>query len=64
MKRALRYGATKQESLETIEATLIVCGAATFALGLRALIRVEKDEEEKAIQLSKGLNPLIKIFMV
>ncbi len=47
MKRALRYGATKQEILETMEATLIVCGAATFALGLRALIRIEKDEEEE-----------------
>lgn len=47
MKRALRYGATKQELLETIETTLIVCGASTFALGLRALIRIEKDEEEK-----------------
>ncbi len=46
MKRALKHGATKQELLEAVETTLIVCGAPTFALGLRALMRLEKEEEK------------------
>ncbi len=45
MKRALRLGATKQELLEAVETTLVPGGAATFATGLAALMKV--DEEEK-----------------
>ena len=47
MKRALKHGATKQELLEAIETAMIPGGAPTFALGLKALIRIE-DEEKKA----------------
>ena len=47
MKRALRHGATKQELLEAIETAIIPGGAPTFALGLKALMRIE-DEEKKA----------------
>lgn len=45
IKRALKHGATKQEVLEAIETTIIPGGAHTFAIGMRALIRV--DEENK-----------------
>lgn len=45
IKRALRHGATKQEILEAIETSLIPGGAPTFSTGLRALMKVEEEEE-------------------
>ena len=45
MKRALKHGATKQELLEAIETSIIPGGAPTFATGLRALMRIEKEED-------------------
>lgn len=47
MKRALRLGATKQELLEAVESSLIPGGAPTFSTGLRALMRIEEDQEPK-----------------
>ncbi len=46
MKRALRHGATKQEILEAIETAIIPGGAPTFTTGLRALMRIEKEEKK------------------
>jgi len=45
-KRALRLGATKQELLEAMEATVIPGGALTFQAGLSALMRIEEDEKQ------------------
>ena len=45
-KRALRLGATKQELLEAIETSIVPGGAPTFGEGLRALMRIEKEEKE------------------
>jgi alkylhydroperoxidase/carboxymuconolactone decarboxylase family protein YurZ len=45
-KRALRYGATKEELLAAIETTIVPGGAPTFATGLRALMRIEEDEKK------------------
>ena len=44
-KRAQRLGATQQELLEAVETFIIPGGAPTFAIGLRALMKI--DEEEK-----------------
>jgi alkylhydroperoxidase/carboxymuconolactone decarboxylase family protein YurZ len=46
MKRAIRYGATKQELLEAIETTIVPGGAPTFSTGLKALLQVEEDEKK------------------
>jgi alkylhydroperoxidase/carboxymuconolactone decarboxylase family protein YurZ len=46
LKRAIRLGATHQECLEAMEATIIAGGWPTLGCGLRALIKLE--EEEKA----------------
>ena len=46
IKRALRLGATKQEVMDAIETTLVPGGAATFATGLAALMKVEEDEKK------------------
>ncbi len=45
IKRALKQGATKQEVFEALETGIIPGGAPTFAAGLRALMRVEEEEE-------------------
>lgn len=45
MKRALKHGATKQELLEAIETSIIPGGAPTFGTGLRALMRIEEEDE-------------------
>ena len=47
-KRALRFGATKQELLEAIETTIIPGGAPTFAIGLSALMKIEEEEEKES----------------
>ena len=47
VKRALRLGATKQEVLEAVEATIVPGGTPTFGTGLRALMRVEEEEKKK-----------------
>ena len=46
LKRAIRLGATHQECLDAMEATIIPGGWPTVSSGLRALIKIE--EEEKA----------------
>ena len=43
-KRALRHGATKQELIEAIETMLIPGGAPAFSTALRALMRIEQEE--------------------
>ena len=47
VKRALRLGATKQEVLEAVEATIVPGGTPTFGAGLRALMKVEEEEKKK-----------------
>lgn len=49
-KRALRHGATKEELLAAIEATIIPGGAPTFAAGVRALMKIEEDEKKAAVK--------------
>lgn len=49
LKRAIRLGATHQECLEAMEATIIPGGWPTVSSGLRALIKIE-EEEKKAKQ--------------
>ena len=46
VKRALELGATKQEMLEAIEATIVPGGTPTFGAGLRALMKVEEEEKK------------------
>jgi alkylhydroperoxidase/carboxymuconolactone decarboxylase family protein YurZ len=46
LKRAIRLGATHQECLEAMEATVVPGGWPTLGSALRALIKIE--EEEKA----------------
>jgi alkylhydroperoxidase/carboxymuconolactone decarboxylase family protein YurZ len=46
-KRALRFGATKQELLEAVETAMIPGGTPTLALGLRALARIEEEEKNR-----------------
>jgi len=43
----LKHGATKQELIETLETAMIPGGAPTLGTGLKALMKIE-DEEEKA----------------
>lgn len=43
IKRALALGATKQEVLEAIEATIVPGGTPTFGAGMKALLRVEEE---------------------
>jgi AhpD family alkylhydroperoxidase len=45
-KRALRLGATRQELLEAIETVVVPGGAPALAAGLRALMRIEKDQND------------------
>ena len=45
IKRALKHGANKKEILEALETAVIPGGAPTFGTGLRALMRIEKEEE-------------------
>ena len=46
VKRALELGATKQEVLEAIEATIVPGGTPTFGAGLRALMKIEEEEKK------------------
>ena len=46
IKRALKFGATKQEILDAIETTIIPGGAPTFGVGLNALMKVEEEEKK------------------
>ena len=46
IKRALKFGATKQEGLDAIETTIIAGGAPTFGVGLNALMKVEEEEKK------------------
>lgn len=41
MRRAIRLGATKEELVEVLEATLVPGGAPTFHRGLSALLEIE-----------------------
>jgi len=45
-KRALRLGASKQELLEAIETTILPGGAPAFATGLKALMRIDKENQQ------------------
>jgi alkylhydroperoxidase/carboxymuconolactone decarboxylase family protein YurZ len=47
MKRALALGATKQEALEAMEATIVPGGWPTFGAGLRALMKLEEEEKKE-----------------
>lgn len=44
LKRAMEFGATKEEIFEAFQATLIPGGALTFLRGLRALKRILEEE--------------------
>lgn len=44
-KRALKYGATKEELLEVVETAIIPGGAPTLGSGLRALKQIEDEEK-------------------
>lgn len=46
MKKALKHGATKQEIIEALEASIIPGGGPTFSVGLQALMRIEEEEKE------------------
>lgn len=43
-KRAIKFGATKAEILEAIETAIVPGGAPTFGCGLRALMKIEREE--------------------
>ena len=47
-KRALKFGATMQELLEAFETMVVTGGAPTLAIGLNALMRILKEQEEQA----------------
>lgn len=47
MKRALENGATKQELFEAVETMIIPGGAPTFDTGIRALMRIEEEEQKE-----------------
>lgn len=47
LKRAIRLGATHQECLEAMEATIIPGGWPTVSSGLRALIKIEEEEQKE-----------------
>jgi len=47
LKRALKLGATKQEALEAMEATIVAGGWPTLGAGLRALMRIEEEEKKE-----------------
>lgn len=47
IKRALKHGATEQEVFEALETAIIPGGGPTFGTGLRALMRIEEEEETK-----------------
>ena len=48
IRRALQYGATKQEILDAIESTVIPGGAPCFGTALDAMLQVEEEEAAKA----------------
>ena len=52
-KRALKFGATIPELLEAFETMVITGGAPTFALGLKVLMRLLKEQEEQDEQAEK-----------
>ena len=45
-KRAMRLGASRQELLEAIETSILAGGAPAFATGLKALMRIDKEEQQ------------------
>jgi AhpD family alkylhydroperoxidase len=47
MKRAMEHGATKQELMEACETMIIPGGGPTFDTGIRALMRIEEEEQKK-----------------
>ena len=47
LKRAIRLGATKQEVLEAMEATLVPGGWPTVGAGIRALMKIEEEEKKE-----------------
>ncbi len=49
-KRVLKHGGTKQELLEAFETTIVPGGAPTFATCLRALMRIEAEENSRRTQ--------------
>ncbi|MBI5167034.1 MAG: carboxymuconolactone decarboxylase family protein [candidate division NC10 bacterium] len=48
IRRAMKFGATKQEVLEAFEAAIIPGGALTFLRGLRALLQIEGEGKSRA----------------
>lgn len=46
IKRALKFGATKQEIMDAIETMIIPGGAPAFGVALNALIKVEEEEKK------------------
>jgi len=48
IRRAYQYGATRDEVLGALEATVVPGGAVTFLSGLRALAQVEREREGRA----------------
>lgn len=53
LKRALDLGATKEEALEAIEAMIVVGGTPTFRAGIRALMRIDEEEENRKTEMAK-----------
>lgn len=47
VRRAYREGATRQELLGALEATIVPGGAVTFLNGLRALAQVEREKRRR-----------------
>jgi 4-carboxymuconolactone decarboxylase len=47
-KRALKFGATIEELLEAFETMVVTGGAPTLAIGLNALMRILKEQDEAA----------------
>ncbi len=43
MKKALRYGATKQDIFNTLKVSFMYGGAPTLVTGLQALMRIEEE---------------------
>ncbi len=52
-QRALKFGATIPELLEAFETMVVTGGAPTFALGLKVLMRILKEQEEQNEQAKK-----------
>lgn len=46
-KRAMRLGASQQELLEAIETSILAGGAPAFTTGLKALMQIDKEKQQK-----------------